>query len=439
MVYRELEMNYLLSLVKAALNNELLPDTGKSHDWGFLFKMAEFHSVTVMLYYALLGKNEGIPGEWKDKFLESFRKGVRRCELQQKELLMMGRILSEAGISMLLLPPVGVACMYPQADMREVKEICLLAGRGEEKRLHRALTDAGIRFEGRDSSGSMAFVTRRNVRFVFIFRIFAHNKRLGKSYRGIWELAKQDTKLPSLYYLTPDDQYVLLVSWICDKFIFSRTGIRDAADVYVFLKNWKKRLNWTYIELKFSELELGDFARELKKLSSIWFDGNAGRAGNEEDRTLRALEECILAKELHGVGESSNLLPMIEELRIWKLKEEHREQLRRSLRWLFPELNYMQGIYKSLETVSVLLPFCWILRLVHLLSRSIRIWIKKRYFKLYIRYDRLKTRLKQVFRKRDPHREDTGEGEASALQAPDAADSSKASEPEGERDREEPF
>lgn len=400
MVYRELEMNYLLSLLKAALNNELPPETGKIHDWGFLFKMAEFHGVTVMTYYALLGRNEAVPKEWKDKFSESFRKGVSRFGQQQKELLLLGRILSKSGISMLLLPPAGVACMYPQADMREVKEIYLLAERKEEKKMHRALSEAGFRFEGRDSGGSMAYVTRRNVRFVFIFRIFAHNRRLSKSYKKIWEIAKQDSDLPSLYYLSPDDQYVLLVSWICDKFVFSRPGIRDAADVYVFLRNWKKRLNWTYIDLKLTELEIGDFARELKKLSHIWFDRNSGN--QDEDRTFRVLEECMLSKGLHGLEQNAVLIPMIEELKIWKLKEEHRERFRKALRWFFPELNYMKGIYQSLETIPFLLPFCWLLRLGRLLSRSIRIRMKKKYFKLYFRFDRLWTKIGRFIRKQNP-------------------------------------
>lgn len=407
MIYRELEMNYLLSLVKTALNNELLPDTGKSHNWGFLFKMAEFHSVTVMAYYALLGKNEGIPKEWKDKFSESFRKGVGCCEQQQKDLLLLGRILSESGISMLLLPPAGVGCMYPQADMREVKEIYLLAKRGEEKRLSRVLGEAGIRLEGRDGGGNMAFVTRRNVRFIFIFQMFAHNKRLSKPYKKIWELAKQDADLPSLYYLSPDDQYVLLVSWICDKFIFSRPGIRDASDLYVFLRTWKKRLNWTYIDLKLAELEIGDFARELKKLTLIWFDSHTGN--QEEDHTFRVLEECILSKGLQCREMNAGLLPMMEELKIWKLKEERRVRFRKAIRWFFPELHYMQGLYKCLESMRFLLPFCWLLRLGHLLSRRIRIWVKKRYMKLYLRYDHLMAKLGRFFRKGTSDRTDTEE------------------------------
>ena len=34
MVYNSMEMDYLLSLLKAVLNNEAAGDTGHRHDWG---------------------------------------------------------------------------------------------------------------------------------------------------------------------------------------------------------------------------------------------------------------------------------------------------------------------------------------------------------------------------------------------------------------------
>ena len=37
MVYNSMEMDYLLSLLKAVLNNEAAGDTGHRHDWGLIF------------------------------------------------------------------------------------------------------------------------------------------------------------------------------------------------------------------------------------------------------------------------------------------------------------------------------------------------------------------------------------------------------------------
>lgn len=396
MVYKELEMNYLLSLVKTALNSETaLQETGKSHDWGFLYQMAKRHDVSVMAYYAVLGREEGIAKEWKEKFSERFRKGITYSERQHKDLARVGRLLGEAGIPMLLLPPTGIKCMYPQADMREVKEIFILSKRKEEKKLLDALLEGGLRFEGRDDYGNMTFVTKKNISFVFLFRLFAHNIRLYKPFKKLWEIARQDPDIPSLYYLGPDDQYLLLMSWICDKFVFSRPGIRDVSDVYVFLKNWDKRLNWTYIELKLSEYQMNDFAAELKKLSRVWFDNK-----NElpaVDKGYRILEECILSKGLQGLERSSALLPMITELKVWKLKSENRERFRKNVRWFFPELSYMQGAYKVLADMPYLLPICWLRRLGRLIFNRIKLTVKKRYLKLYLKYHRLRERILLFF------------------------------------------
>lgn len=396
MVYKELEMNYLLSLVKTALNNETtLQDTGKSHDWSFLYQTAERHNVSVMAYYAVLGREEGIAREWKEKFSERFREGITHSERQHRDLAKVGRILGEAGVPMLLLPPVGIKCMYPQADMREVREICILTKKKEEKKLLHALEEGGLRFEGRDSYGNMTFFTKKNMKFVFLFRLFAHNVRLYKPFKKLWETARQDPDIPALYYLLPDDQYLLLMSWICDKFVFSRPGIRDVADVYVFLRTWDKRLNWTYIELKLSEYQISDFAAELKKLSLVWFDKRNELP--DTDKGHRILEECILSKGLQGLEQSSALLPMITELKVWKLKSENRERFRKKVRWFFPELSYMQGAYKILNTLPLLLPFIWLRRLLRLIFNHVKLTVKKRYLKLYLRYNRLKEKMKHFY------------------------------------------
>lgn len=382
MIFKEQETHYILTLMKAVLNNEILMDIRVDHDWSFLYKVSEYHHVSAMVYYAVLGKKRGIPKEWKSRFSESFRKGVAYSEQQLRDLEEVGGILRKAQVSNLLLPPTGIKCMYPQADMRETDEIHIYFSHNDEKKLIQILTGVGIHFGGRDGDGNLYFITRRNFKFIFVHRLFPHNPKLRKYFARLWEMANEDPELPYLYYLSPENQYVLLISWICDKLIFGRVDVRDVADIHVFLRHYEGKLNWPYIELKLSELQISDFGKEMRHLGCAWF----GSREEEQNQGVGYLdlEEYVLSKGMYGLEGCTKLIPIFQERKIRQLKQKKRERMRKLIRWLFPEQNYMQGIYKVLESMPFLLPVCWCFRLLHLLFYNIRTKLKKLYFRSYL-------------------------------------------------------
>ncbi|MDE6961655.1 MAG: hypothetical protein K2P27_12465, partial [Lachnospiraceae bacterium] len=53
-----------------------------------------------------------------------------------------------------------------------------------------------------------------------------------------------------------------------------------------------------------------------------------------------------------------------------KLKERH-EQLKRRIRWIFPDYHYMSSIYPRVEKLPVLLPVYWVIRGIRLLMRTL--------------------------------------------------------------------
>lgn len=379
MIYKEMDTNYLLTLIKAALNNDKHTATGAGHDWIFLYKFSEFHKVSVMVYYAILGKYAGVTRESKHRFSASFHKGVSSSRRQLSDLSEIGGILNRAGISMLLLPPTGVSCMYPQADMRELDEIYICFLRRDEDNLIKTLKEAGFFLDKKEEDGSLVLISRRNVRFVFLHNLFPHFRRLHRYFSRIWAISSQDRAVPRLHYLSPEDQYILLLSWISNKFVFEKTDIRDVTDVHMYLRHYKDKLNWTYIEPKLKKLRLLEFAKAIEQLGWLWLGSK--KEEPEEGGTHEYLIEYIFSKGMYGHEECAEILPMIHERKVLELRQQRKAQLNKMISWLFPDSSYMRGIYSALKELPFLLPACWLLRLLHLLCYNIKSRIKKRYLR----------------------------------------------------------
>lgn len=152
MVYNSMEMDYLLSLLKAVLNNEAAGDTGPRHDWSLLFNISSYHRVQTMICYALLF-NESMPPEWRERYGARFRELVTKDAAYRKMVHGILEMLEKDDIPSVLLPPQEVKGLYPQSDMREVDGLSLLIREDRVGRLFQTMYAGGFRYEGKVCRG----------------------------------------------------------------------------------------------------------------------------------------------------------------------------------------------------------------------------------------------------------------------------------------------
>ena len=126
MVYNSMEMDYLLSLLKAVLNNEAAGDTGPRHDWSLLFNISSYHRVQTMICYALLF-NESMPPEWRERYGARFRELVTKDAAYRKMVHGILGMLEKDDIPSVLLPPQDVKGLYPQSDRGDCFRLCMQA------------------------------------------------------------------------------------------------------------------------------------------------------------------------------------------------------------------------------------------------------------------------------------------------------------------------
>lgn len=370
MAYRSMETNYLISLLSSVMNKRMPSSPVRAIEWRSLFYLAEYHDITNFIYYALIGVSDGVPDIWKERFSKIFRKWVSANGEQVKEVASLLDGLDAYNIDYMVLEDWLMKDYYPQPDMRAVEDIMILVKPGNEKKIKTLMRELGYHREMSEETEVFSFFKTIRCRILFYTELFSRNRKLRPYFSKIWQHAQLIPGCQCRYSLNIDDFYIYLQSAICDAYANSEVDVRDIIDIHLYLRKYREDLNWPYIETTLTKLELINMARCLEAVGDLWFGVYEG----DGVRECRDVEEYIWSKGDYGRKTSETLLPLMLDMEIWKIKDARKERICKFIRWWFPKTDYIQGLYPKVEKNQYLLPFFWILRLLHLASTSI--WMR---------------------------------------------------------------
>lgn len=391
MIYKASVSSYLTHVLSAVLNNKPVSLPPKNLEWSSFSQLSEEHRVSGTAYYALLGCQENITKEWKDTYSYRFRKAVTLDHQQKKEVERIEQIFERKGIRNILLSSWNMKNFYPQSDMRYVEQIEFLFHAKEEKQLVSAMRSIGYEYKGMNIYGDLFFsIDNYDWKVMFRRTLFAHNRKFRKFFLKIWDWAVLCANTQYSYQFSIENFYILLMSRLCDRYAYRTIDIRDIMDLYVYLKAYGDQLNRSYIDTELTALNICAFSKYLEGLCMMWFNEEVKL---EEGTTIcMDLEEYIFSKGAYGFDTSLQLLPMITDIDIWRLKDQRHTRVMKLVRWFFPELRYMEGIYSILEKRAFLLGFFWLHRLIRLFFYFIKARLVKAYHVIFYPINRLLSR-----------------------------------------------
>ena len=148
----------------------------------------------------------------------------------------------------------------------------------------------------------------------------------------------------SLYNFTDEDFYIFVIVHLYKHFKGGGTGIRSIADVYLYIE--KHALDREYLRGEFEKLQLVAFEEKLRALALRWF-------GDGEPLENEPLAEYILSSGVYGTVKNATVNGAAQHgKRGYFLKR------------AFPEVATMKKIFPVLEKCILLLPFCYMWRLI---------------------------------------------------------------------------
>lgn len=436
MRYNSFEVNYLISLISSTLNKRVAPYPARFTQWRDLYYLAEYHDISNIAYYALIGVYDHVPEVWRNRFAKIFRKWVTISNIQEKELSVLKDALEDESIDFMFLKEWEIKKYYPQWDIRAVEDVEILIRPGGERDVKWLMNKLGYHREDEDENGTLVY--HKSVRFRIIFRqkIFSDNRKIYSYFEKTWKRARSAVGFGTRYALGVDDFYIYMIADTCDTYARGDVDARHILDIFLYLKKNREQMNQTYIDTELGKLEFAKMAKCLEDVGALWLGVYEGDAV----RQCRDVEEYIWSKGAYGRETSCQLLPMIQDMEVWQIHDARKKRMLKILHWFFPKVEQMKGRYPILRRSKALLPLFWIIRLLTMAGFLIKIRCGRLYRLIMLKLNKRRLRRKKHFTDRMEAAEEPfsslnmlldsapAEPDMTAISEPDALDNAEGNE-----------
>ena len=354
------EAEKLIDCLKAVINQQKLPSNDVGLNWELFYKTADFHQISNMVYYAALGIHPSLPREWTRQFAGRYRKAVI---LEEQYRNLVEAILwdcEQNGLHIMALENAIYPAFYPMPEMRLTDRAEFWVEGRQRDKVDLMMYRLDFIPEDNPQPGVYLY-TRAGLRIVFYEKLQFGNRRLSHGYRmPVKSLPKAEGK----YYVHKMEEPGLFIFLMCSKaqrFTDREFDLRDMVDIWLYYRAVVRGDSWKYIIKRLSRLGVWNFTSKILMLTDFWFGG--GGVG-EETEFYEELEKYIFFKGTQGVETAMRILPLLKQKIRRKKKVQKREKRKKIQRWIFPAQEYMLLLYPRMGKYRILLPLCWLRRLV---------------------------------------------------------------------------
>lgn len=357
-------------------------------DWERIYRVADYHKITNLVYLAMLGNGKKVPQRWQDAFAERYRQGLQYgevCKEAEQEIL---ALLDMREISCALLESCEFRNLYHVAEAASSVPLRLLMDEESYTLAKGYLIDLGYETD-RFYTGFGERMKRVSGITVEIYRKPPFQT---PAYEKQMQFLLRRTFIKETYHtirtLSFEDRFIFYMAKCAYHYAQDELVIRELMDLYLYHKTWQEQINQDHVRKVLSDFRVEQLADKLLHLSYMWF-GSLEELNLEDDQRYEPeafdeLENRILSRGItnNEMNETDQQAVMLREMieksedkerrqerwARWKQRStERREELGRKLRWAFPEYRYMCTMYPILEKIPPFLPFCWLMRLIRFL------------------------------------------------------------------------
>lgn len=357
-------------------------------DWERIYRVADYHKITNLVYLAMLGNGKKIPPKWQEAFAERYRQGLQYgevCKEAEQEIL---ALFDMREISCAILESCEFRNLYQIPDAAANVSLQLLMDEESYTLAKGYLVDLGYETDRLYSGFGERMKRVSGIRVEIYrkppFQTHAYEKQM----QFLMRRAFVKESYHMIRTLSFEDRFIFYMAKCAYRYAQDELVIRELMDLYLYHRTWQEQINQTHVKKVLADFRVEELANKLLHLAYMWFGSLEELKLEDEERyepqvfdglENRILSRGILNNETNEIEQQAVLLrEMIEKsedkerrqerFARWKQRNaERRQDLGRKLRWVFPEYRYMCTIYPILEKMPLFLPFCWIMRLLRFL------------------------------------------------------------------------
>ena len=347
---------YLISVLASFLQGRKIPVRPRKLPWEGIFEMAKFHGLESMAYAALeeqLVQEKELAEKWKGIMEQNFVQSLNQTEECKK----LAEIFAKEGVKVLPLKGCILKQVYPRPDFRQMSDLDLLVPgeqSGQARNILESLGYQAMRFEERYHD---EYKKPPNL-YVEIHKSLLPEDNAHFCYYNdsIWARLQKDPLWPGAFRMTPEDFYIYQIVHFKKHYDTRGSGIRSILDLYVYWREYGKKIDWDYVRKELDALGLLEFEKTASLLSQYWFGGKY-KPGNEK-RVRDMARECIT-----GGMYGSLDFRVTRQLYYYKNKGGLLNKIRFIFRRILATRKELEPLYPWLKSYPYMAPVCRLHRL----------------------------------------------------------------------------
>lgn len=358
-----LESEYLIKLIKTAVNEEPVEPAPQGLDWQKLFDLSKSQQVYSIIAEVL--DNNSVPADFSAEMKVYTQNELLRILAMKNEFQEIEKELNEKQIKYMLLKGSVLRSYYPKEKMRQMSDMDILFDVNKKYDVQSIMKSRGYALVS-TGDHSDDYMKKPFYTFEFHLDLFDEDSDFNPDFSFVWKNAKQDETVKYKYNMSCSDLYLHTVCHMYKHYILGGFGIRFLCDVYLIIKKESKSLDKSYIDSKLREFGIKEFEEEVKTLAVNIFE-NFDLNSRQLEFLKNTMKFGVYGDDEYGV-------------KLWfdDFAKEHQGEkhllFKYYLKKTFPDLNFMRKNYEILKKYPFLLPLFYV----------IRIFEKLRYKRKYI-------------------------------------------------------
>ncbi len=348
--------SFTLEMVAAVTKQADIPRWGAPPQWEEVYKFADMHNITNILYYATIGVE--VTPAVKVRIQERFHQAVHGLPRYETALASILKKAEASGVHLLPLKECHMPQYYPHADMCATKNLRFLVDKTQTDAVYTMM--AGLGFDPRPSEfeWELVFFKLPDVMVVFQTKIPSVDKRREKYFALSVKQYPKLQKHRFVHCLREAENYLYTVATLAEDFSTGAIQLKQVLDFWCYHRAVEETIPLHAVKKQLRFLKLGTFYQVLMQLAECWF---SGVLFEESDRTLTQVERYILSKGNQGREVAEKVLPLIRQVADMEVEEGPKND---ELSWMLPSREYMEGMFPKLQESPGLLPYYYGVRLM---------------------------------------------------------------------------
>ena len=349
--------NYCIELIRAVMQEQPVPEIPEGVTLQALFTFAKRHSVEALVYHGLeqldMDEEDPVWQNWCNRAQMILTQSI--VQLTDRDTIF--EALTSEGIDLLPIKGCWLKEQYPEIDYRQMSDLDMFIRKEDRASVCNKMKELG--YESVALTNKAVHDSYKKPPYTEVemhFTLLKLEDSRHSYYDNIWEKAKPVDGMEHLYRMPVEDEYIYYILHLEKHVLDAGIGIKAVLDSFMH-RTCYADMDRDYLQNELEKLNVWELTKQIEMLADCWFV-----IGEDIPEELKELAGHILSDGAYGTEER-----MLEQ-RLKKLEERYKNPvIRHIVYWssrTFLPREEMECIYPILEKVPVLLPFCWIARLV---------------------------------------------------------------------------